>query len=360
MSRIVGIDVGGANLKYADLRGNTWRRRFPLWRCPASLGDAIREDLGRFAPADSLAVTMTGELADCFADRAVGVGHIVDEVTRAVAGDAPRFETIAYYGVDGRFHDAPGAIENPDLVAASNWHALAAEVARTVIADGWLIDVGSTTTDIVPLAGGRVVTDAKTDHERLAEGSLVYVGCRRTPVCALAQTLAFLGRQVQVMNERFATMDDVGLVLGWTPEAPDDHDTADGQARTRAHAVNRLARMVGLDRRHVDDPAARALAAQVMRAARQRIHDGLMDMAIKYAASGTTASGATASGATDAGRSTWVLSGHGQALAPIPGGRPTIDLRDLWGHRLSRAAPSFAVARQLARESGAVPPEPPR
>ena len=350
MRHFVGIDVGGANLKYADSCGNTWRRRFPLWRCPDSLGDAIREDLARFGPAGGLAVTMTGELADCFADRALGVGHIVGEITRAVAGGGDRFQTIAYYGVDGRFRDGPGATDHPDLVAASNWHALAAEVAQSVTADGWLIDIGSTTTDIVPLAGGRVATDAKTDHQRLAEGSLVYVGCRRTPVCALVQTLAFRGRQVRVMNELFATIDDVGLVSGWTPEAPDDHDTADGQARTRAHALNRLARMVGLDRRHVDDREAGDLAAQVMRAARRRVHDGLMEMATKYAAAAST----------ERGRSPWVLSGHGQLLAPIPDGQPTIDLRDLWGHRLARAAPSFAVARRLARESGAVPPEPPR
>ena len=66
------------------------------------------------------------------------------------------------------------------------------------------------------LSAGFVATAAMTDHDRLLEGSLIYVGCRRTPVCALVDRLEFRGSASRVMNELFATIDDARLVLGAT------------------------------------------------------------------------------------------------------------------------------------------------
>ena len=79
--------------------------------------------------------------------------------------------------------------DTPSLAAAANWLALATAAARFV-ADGrgLLIDIGSTTTDLIPLDQGKVVVQGRTDTERLRTGELVYAGIRRTPICAWPPT----------------------------------------------------------------------------------------------------------------------------------------------------------------------------
>ena len=240
-----------------------------MWRNPERLADAIIDDLGRFGAIDALAVTMTGELADCFVDRAIGVEHIVSQICHSARRLG--IEQVSFYGVDGRFRDADDARRDVDLVAAANWHALASFVAREISPDAVLVDIGSTTTDIIPIADGRIATAARTDHDRLTEGSLVYVGCRRTPVCALLDRLEFRGRRSRVMNELFATIDDARLVLGTADQDVGDCDTADGKPRTAEFAGNRLARMIGLDRRTLTAGEAEGLASQVLAAAK-RLH----------------------------------------------------------------------------------------
>src|SRR6516225_11821769 len=86
--RVLGLDVGGANLKAAHSGGAARSRPFALWNMPAGLTDALRELLCGWQPYDLLAVTMTGELCDCFATKREGVRAILDAVS-AAAGLAP-------------------------------------------------------------------------------------------------------------------------------------------------------------------------------------------------------------------------------------------------------------------------------
>lgn len=332
---VVGADIGGANLKYASDRGSAHSRAFALWRHPRRLSQAIQEDLSRFAPFQTLAVTMTGELADCFVDRQVGVEQIV-RATQSAARDLG-IRSITFYGVDGRFHPADAAIEKADVVAAANWHALASFVGTQLMPDGLLVDVGSTTTDLIPIRRGAVATAACSDFDRLAESSLVYVGCRRTPACALVDCLNLNGRRIGVMNELFATMDDVRLILGKRPERPLDNDSADGKPRTQEFAANRLARMIGLDRRQVDLNQARELAIQVYEAGKNRISAAINRFADD--------------------RLPVLLCGHGHDMVDVPPVVKTqrlseaLRITETVSDTVSRCAPAYAVARLCARQS---------
>ncbi|MEM9646096.1 MAG: hydantoinase/oxoprolinase family protein, partial [Planctomycetota bacterium] len=192
---IVGLDIGGANIKIASADGRADDRVFPLWKRPEDLSDVLRDLVHSFHPVHEsadrrlipkerrLAVTMTGELADCFRDRQEGVRKIVDacEALR----NSLSIQWIGYYGVDGNFHRPDEAKQAVDLIAAANWHALASHVAEHFSGDGWLCDVGSTTCDLIRWKKGRVQTTSRTDYDRLRQGELIYVGCRRTPVCSL-------------------------------------------------------------------------------------------------------------------------------------------------------------------------------
>ena len=131
--------------------------------------------------ADLLAVTMTGELCDCFESKRQGVNAILDAVEAAAHG-----KPVRVWRTDGRFMDLTDVRRNPLMAAAANWLALATFAGGYVPkGPALLIDVGSTTTDIVALQDGRPMPIARTDPERLHSGELVYTGVRRTPLCAI-------------------------------------------------------------------------------------------------------------------------------------------------------------------------------
>lgn len=249
----LGLDVGGANLKAAHSSGETGSRAFELWKRPADLADALR-DLSAAMPAfDRLAVTMTGELCDCFESRRQGVLAILDAVEVAAAGSP-----IVVWTLSERFVSVSEARADPLQAAASNWLGLARFVCRCVPSGvGLLLDVGSTTTDIVGVANGRPVPAARADPERLRRRELVYTGVRRTPISAV------LG--LRSAAEFFATTLDANLVLGNIPENAFDRSTADGRPATRAFARARLARMLCGDAETVPEREIEALARQTVR-----------------------------------------------------------------------------------------------
>ncbi|QDT03737.1 Hydantoinase/oxoprolinase [Rubripirellula lacrimiformis] len=332
---VIGVDIGGANLKYASLDGQAFSRGFEMWKRSAELAEAIANDIAAMGTPDCLAITMTGELADCFVDRSEGVAFIVDACHEASKRLAGPIDTTApacvFYGVDGRFHHGAQAKQIPNTIAAANWHALASAVASVVTSSGTLVDIGSTTTDIIPFADGRVSTNAMTDYDRLTEGSLVYVGCRRTPVCGLVHRLTLNGITTPVMNEWFATIDDARIVLGLEAQDDADCDSADGGPRTRDRAANRLLRMVGHDRKTMTTKAAEPLAQQIITAAKREINGALERVD---------------SGDVDA---PIVISGHGGDLLDVPRQRKVIDLGVVLGRDRSRCAPAWAVAERWTR-----------
>jgi probable H4MPT-linked C1 transfer pathway protein len=247
----LGLDIGGANLKAAHSNGAALLQPFELWRRPRDLADALAELVRRFPPADRYAVTMTGELCDCFETKREGVHTILDAIETVVPRERLRIWTTA-----GRFVSIDEARRAYLEVAAANWHALATFGGRFA-PDGssLLVDVGSTTTDVIPLRDGVPVPRGKTDIERLRTGELLYTGGRRTPVCAL------VGKGV--MAEVFATVRDVLLVLEFEKDDPDDRSTADGRPATQHFAHARLARMLGGDGKLISSTETQAFARQV-------------------------------------------------------------------------------------------------
>ena len=100
----VGLDVGGANIKVSDGDKKSFSQPFPLWKDKDALGEAIRAALNGFDPGVPVALTMTGELADCFESKSEGVEFIVDTV-KQIAGE----NRVQVYSSDGRFVGAVGS-----------------------------------------------------------------------------------------------------------------------------------------------------------------------------------------------------------------------------------------------------------
>jgi probable H4MPT-linked C1 transfer pathway protein len=268
---LLGLDIGGANLKAADNLGQACSVPFALWRHPELLESRLRLLLKPW-PEAPLAATMTGESCDCFADRRQGVKFILDAVARVAQG-----RPVAVWSHLGRFLSLDEAGRQPAQVASANWLATATWCSRFLLEGrpGLLIDIGSTTTDIIPLAEAGPIPRGRTDLERLGCDELVYRGIVRTPVAALAEFVSLRGRRVGLAAELFATTRDVYLLLGRLPEQPDCTDTADGKPATVAAARVRLARMVGADADELTPSEIRGLAEQLDLALRSQIRNAV-------------------------------------------------------------------------------------
>ncbi|SPB19012.1 hypothetical protein NOV72_06213 [Caballeronia novacaledonica] len=264
---VFGWDVGGAHVKVSMATRAGVLADVAQWACPLWLGiahlerviDAMFERWPAAADAGARhAVTMTGEMVDLFADRADGVRTL----TRALAQRlGPR---TMFFAGDAGWLARSACADGWRKVASANWLATAQWVA-TRMPDAVLIDIGSTTTDIVSIVGGRVVARGANDAERLVSGELVYQGIVRTPLCGIAHRIAFRGETTGVMNEWFATTADVYRLTGELWPEHDQHPSADNGPKTEAASRARIARMIGRD-------AADASAAEWRRFAQHWRH----------------------------------------------------------------------------------------
>ena len=257
MTTALGLDIGGANLKAADLDGMVRTVEFPMWKQHRCLSDRL-QTLAWIEHPDLVGVTMTAELADCFDCKADGVCWVIDSVQQAF----PQSE-VRVWLTTGEFAAPDDAVKLPELVAAANWQALATWVGRAVPhGPAILIDVGSTTTDIIPLLDGTPMASGLTDLERLQHGELVYTGVRRTPLCAVSHSVVLDGIEIPVAAELFATTQDVNIVLGSIVESPEDTHTADGRPATVQAAQCRIARMLCCDQAELSGEAIIQIARQ--------------------------------------------------------------------------------------------------
>ena len=239
---MIGIDVGGANLKIVTDAGSA------IHYCPLWTGAPIQDLLSPYA-SDEAAVVMSGELADSFTSKGEGIQFIVDQVRSVFPGGR-------FYGTDGQFHAEP----TPAL-AAANWLASADWLGRTH-PDSVLLDIGSTTADIIPLGDVQGLY-GMTDLDRLQEGFLLYTGMLRTTVPAIVSTVEVNGRRTPVASEYFAQSGDVHLLLGHI--RPEDYtaETPDHGPTTRKGALRRLARVVCADLEEQGEDSISSIAHQV-------------------------------------------------------------------------------------------------
>ena len=270
---VLGWDVGGAHLKVAVLAqgriSHVGQVACPLWQGLDKLEAALDELLAALPARVDLAtarhaVTMTGELVDAFEHREAGVAAISDTLARRFGAGRLRLYAGAVDGLP-RWLLADEVAAHWHRIASANWRATAEAVA-VYERDALLVDIGSTTTDLVALRDGRVASASLSDIDRLASGELAYHGVVRTPLCALGPRIRWQGREVNLMNEWFATSADVYRLTGELDPAHDQHPSADGAAKDAPCTRRRLARLIGLDARDAPDADWLALA-QAFRAA---------------------------------------------------------------------------------------------
>jgi len=248
---VLGYDIGGANTKAALvsvkngdlLKTEVAVRYFPIWKQPEKLVTVLlglKEQLG-VGRLDAVGVTMTAELSDTYQTKREGVHHILGCVKTA-------FPEVPIYvlNTDAKLEPLDVAKQEPLGVAAANWGATGWLVAQH-LKDCVVVDVGSTSTSIIPIINAKVTALGKTDLDKLICGELVYTGSLRTNVAAILQSIPTRKGVAGVSSELFALSGDVHLALGNITEKEYTSETADGRGKSLSEALARLARVVCAD-----------------------------------------------------------------------------------------------------------------
>jgi probable H4MPT-linked C1 transfer pathway protein len=261
MPGVIGLDIGGVNTK-AVWRDGDARRTVLRPYDVAGDPDALTGVLGAVVaelepePVELVAVTMTAELSDAFRTKREGVEAVLDAVEAAVPGRVLALTTA------GELVSLAEARARPLDVAAANWVASGLAVAARH-PDALMLDVGSTTADVIPIAAGRVAAGGRCDLDRLLSGELVYTGALRTNLAAIAPRVPLRGGWCPVAAELFAISADVHLILGHLAPEAYTCPTPDGRPASVACARERVARLVCADATQLEIGEIQTIAAHL-------------------------------------------------------------------------------------------------
>jgi probable H4MPT-linked C1 transfer pathway protein len=312
---ILGLDIGGANTKAASSDGSVAKSVYlPLWR-NAKL-DQVMHGFAEIKP-EAVGVVITGELADCYQSKLDGLVAITSAVEDAFS--CP----IYFWGVNG--------FDWKDIadLAAANWSASSALVSKDS-GDCLFVDMGSTTTDLIPIISGPLC--AKTDFERLANGELVYMGLLRTSLGSLLQSVTLNGKNIPVCPEFFSIIADAHIVTGQISSDQYSCDTPDGYGKDQSFAKRRLARIVCADLGEIGDEGAISIAKQAV-----DVQQKILAFAIARQCSRHSLNYIVAAG----------IGEKIIALCAENLGIRCTCLSEMYGKRLSDIFPAYAVARLL-------------
>jgi probable H4MPT-linked C1 transfer pathway protein len=335
--RLIALDIGGANIKVVTLERNpagglqfeSASHVFPMWK-RADESAAFLKTICVQHPACDVAVTMTAELADVFATKREGVVCVLDAVQQAFPTSAVRVLTV-----EGKLAPLNNVLHEPLQAAAANW-AASAWAAAQIFPEGILGDMGSTTTDLIPFAAGRISAVGKTDPERLLSGELVYTGYLRTPCSHLAQRVPWRGGSCRVSPEYFTIAGDVHLLLGSIH--PDDYQwpTPDGRGTTTHDAKARLARLICADTEMLSDDEIMGLARYLYRKQIEQVTEAL-DQVLSHIQQAVPL----------------FCAGSGRFLlqaAAAQVGLKAIDLAKVCGEKQAEIFPAWSLCMMLAAE----------
>jgi len=207
---VLGLDIGGANTKATFLKTQNGKMKehrtsmeyFPIWKngkkqLPNVL-EALKKRLTNSTVLDGVGVTITAELSDAYLTKKEGINHVRESLK----------------------------------VASANWAATGWMISQ-VIKNCIVVDVGSTTTSIIPVINGKIAVEGRTDLEKLQNGELVYSGSLRTNIATIINEIPIQGITTRVSSELFAQSGDIHLLLDNITENEYTTETCDGRGKTR-------------------------------------------------------------------------------------------------------------------------------
>ena len=278
--KIAGFDIGGANTDIAlvdfDESGNIIRVEtdfiyLPMWIKKDKLKEALKDLLGSSVDeVDAVGVSMTAELVDAYKTKKEGVLDIAKKSVDSFS------VPVGFVGLDG-IMDISKVFEEPTKVAAANWIATA-PLASKIQPNCILIDIGSTTTDIIPIKNGKECAKGRSDLERLKTGELIYSGTLRTNVAALVEKVPLDGTMVRIASELFAVTADIQIILGNISKEEYTCDTMDGSGKSIDDCMRRISRVICGDMDALKPDEIKAIANYIHSEQVKKISEALLEV----------------------------------------------------------------------------------
>jgi len=344
--KVLGLDIGGANIKAAYVQSQKGVIRdvqvlveyFPVWKKSQNLGQILQklgESVGgRF---DAVGVTLTAELADVYRTKREGVEHVLGCV-REVFSYVP----VYILNTDAELESFEEALAAPLGVASANWAATGWLVAQ-YFENCVIVDVGSTSTSIIPVINGKLAAQGRTDLDKLIYGELVYTGSLRTNLAAITQRVPVKGVNATVSSELFALSGDVHLILGNIKREQYINETADGKGTTHKEALTRLARLICADTEMLTEKELTTIAQYIYEKQIQQITTGLSQV---YKHAKNIASTKVPILVAGLGKNFLAQKAAEQIEADT-----TMDLGKMLPDKVSLAAPAVGVALMVAKQA---------
>ncbi|MCJ7721337.1 H4MPT-linked C1 transfer pathway protein [Candidatus Bathyarchaeota archaeon] len=345
MVNVLGLDIGGANTKAAFLKAQnattkelrTALEYFPIWKNGKSqlpkVLEKLKKKLTNSTTLDGVGVTITAELSDAYMTKKEGIHHVLDCVCQ-VFGETPLF----VLDVDANLLSVEEAHDEPLRVASANW-AATGWITKQMNKNCIVVDVGSTTTSIIPIVNGKIAAEGRTDLEKLQNRELVYSGSLRTNIATIVNCIPVRGTITRVSSELFSQSGDVHLLLGNIAEEEYTAETCDGRGKTRREAASRLARVVCADTDMLTEQDILDIAKFVYDRQVEQIACGLKHVSERIK--------------PEPKKKTAVVTGLGRNFlarkaAEKAGFENIIDMRELLGADAAVVSPSVGVAFMVA------------
>jgi len=345
MVKIIGWDIGGVNSKAAlidhandkIISKKLSSKYFPIFKHKREeffeklleISDELSLENVKF-----MAVTITAELSDAFFSKREGLEFI----TKCFHDCFPDKEI--YFLTNERNFLRYEELKDKILkLAATNWIASSFFIGKQV-QDCLFIDIGSTTTDIIPIINGKHATTGVSDLDRLISGELVYTGTLRSTIPSILHYLNVKGKKSRISFEKFALIADVHLVLHNITSKEYTCETADDRPNDYNNSLARISRIVCADTEMLTENEILQLAQQIHDAQVEMIKEGIQQVTKRI-------------GQLDNKKYPIVVLGLGgkilaEKAAKDLGFNNIIRLSEMIGEESSNIAPSLSVAYMLA------------
>ncbi len=341
---ILGIDIGGANTKITKLNTNNSYTidhiYFPMWMKNNELINLLSKYNNNNNKISKIALVTTAELADAYKTKKEGIENILNSVEEAFPN-----KEIYIFDVNGNFLTVEEGKKKYMDISASNWTATTEFIKKEFnLNDFLLIDMGSTTTDIIPVINGNIVAN-KTDLDRLINKELLYVGTLRTPVSFLTNEIIFKGIKTNMSSEYFAITGDINIIMNKISENEYSCDTPDGKPANKEHCKIRLSKVICSDLEQITNNEIENLAFQLYEKLINLIKYNISFVLKKYNnINNIVITGLGEPILLDALK----LLNENKEYDGINNKYNIISIKDKYNKDISLATPSFAVAKLLS------------
>lgn len=282
--KIMGLDIGGANTDCAIIELNDEnnqiksikksKKYLPMWikndKLNECLQDLSKEDIDSI---DIICVSMTAELSDAYETKIEGVLDISKKVHDTFSDKIIKFVTFEGLKTYEEIQ------ENPLIAAAANWIGTANAI-KHIKNNCIFMDMGTTTTDIIPLINKENVAK-HTDVERLGSGELVYTGMLRTNLATIVHEIPINNINTTVSSELFTITADIHRILGHITQEEYTCDTPDKKGKDIVSCKRRLCRLVCADLDSLSDDTIEDMANYIYEKQIYQVTKGLIKVVEK-------------------------------------------------------------------------------